>query len=436
MGEFDLDDRVSDIRLESLTVGSLEFFALIIVIVLFYLFSDRKLICLYIAFLPFTDKVYRVLGWQPSDIIALFIILKYSKYIFGQLRFLYWITPFLLVGSLVGLFQFSDNFGLFYSWRLLQTLIASNIILSLIQKEKNVDIYISFYKKIVYFSLAVMLMQFILWLLGFPVAGIFVGLNLARVKGLASEPSTFAIWLALSLAFGFKIGGNKKLLIDKPYIFSILVGLILTGSATGFAVAVVFAIMTLVRLSYFNAQTFLKSMVIMVIVTTTIVVSLGPYASEYLFPKVGFFFTELFDNNAVDNSGRGSDRVLFEYIAKYPAFGIGAFRSSRLGGENDYIAGANFYVTTPTEFGFIGSSGMLMLFLVWINTIYKNRSNENTFFGFALIGWVVGLAGARLFAFHQPWFMIAIYMYHGSYLRHEKVLKFSRDVDTLEFGSK
>ena len=109
-------------------------------------------------------------------------------------------------------------------------------------------------------------------------------------------------------------------------------------------------------------------------------------------------------------------------LKKYPAFGVGAFRASRLGSEDDYIAGANFYVTTPTEFGFVGASGMLILFFAWIVLIRRYRNDDNTFLGFALFGWVVGLAGARLFAFHQPWFILSMYMCCSGNMRLSKVV--------------
>jgi len=73
----------SYIRAVSLEVGSVEFFALVVAVLIsiFILFKYKgtllqKLFLVYVFFIPFTDRVYRLKGvLEPTEVLAIIIIL-------------------------------------------------------------------------------------------------------------------------------------------------------------------------------------------------------------------------------------------------------------------------------------------------------------------------------------------------------------------------
>jgi O-Antigen ligase len=424
------------IRAETLSVPSIEFFALVFAFIFFLFFTEKKLIELYIILLPFTDKVYRFLSLQPSDILSIIIILSNLKYISKNLRYLYLIIPLFLFGSLNGLIQFDDSYGIQYSIRILLIFGAVNVISSsLVNGEKDISSYINLYKKVVWFSLAVAFSQVFFWYLNFPVAGIFYGYGIPRMKGLSHEPSTFCFWLAMSLPFGIQHKSNieeqGKTTFDRPYIVALLITIIYTGSTSGLITTIVLFLLFLLSELKKNLSAvakYLASAVLIVMIIGASNTSLATYFGEYVTAKLGSYISEMVSGESKgEESGRGGDRKLFKYLSENPLFGIGAFRSSQLSEPSDseeYIPGSNFYITIPTEFGVVGTLGLMWIFASWWKLLYVLRCPSNTFIGFGLIAWIVSLVGMRTFGFHQPWLVMCMYvttsLIHSGTVKPEK----------------
>jgi O-Antigen ligase len=422
------------IRAETLELFSIEFFAIIVATVFFLFSTNRTLIELYIILLPFTDKVYRFLSLQPSDILSILIVCLNLKYIGSSLKYLYWLVPCLFIGSLVGLFQFNDFFGIQYSFRILLIFGVVNVISAyLSEKKETQDIYISLYKKVVWFSLVVACLQVILWYLNFPIAGIFYSYGIPRMKGLAHEPSTFCFWLALSLPFGIQrsITESKKFLIDYPYIIALLFVMLVTGSTSGILTAFIFFLLFI----FFELRQNLSRAVNYIVIGAlllSIVLGFGgttvtTYFGEYVTSKLESYVSEMVSGESIKEvSGRGGDRKLFQYLSENPLFGIGAFRASKLQDSEeitvfeDYIPAANFYITTPAEFGIVGTLSITWIFVLWMKILYGIRNPNNIVFGFGLIAWMVSLLGMRVFGFHQPWFLMCIYVSIPSFFSMKK----------------
>jgi O-Antigen ligase len=421
----------SHIRSEVLTIPSIEFFAILLATCYFLFRTERSLIEFYIILVPFNDSVYRILSLQPSDILAFLIILFNLKHLSSKLGYLYWITPFLLIGSLVGLMQFGDSFSIQYCFRLILVFGVVNVISAHLQSEQKRISILNLYKKVVWFSILVALSQIIFWYLGFPVAGVFETFGIPRMKGLSHEPATFCFWLVLSLPFGFL--KTKSTRLDWPYILALLSAILATGSITGIIATVAFIVSFFASEIKNNLNTALKYLFAFVL-TITIVISSGnplvlDYFGGYTIGKVNSYVAQMFfGETSGEVNGRSGDKQLLKYFQENPALGIGAFRSSRIQEASDiqdideYIAAANFYITTPTEFGIMGTLCLAWIFVRWTNILYKLRTPENKVLGLALISWLVFLAGLRVFGFHQPWLIMSLYasMSSGSETKHSK----------------
>jgi hypothetical protein len=406
------------VRSEVLSVPSIEFFALVFAICYFLLFTKKTLIELYIIFVPFNDLVYRFASLQLSDIIAFLIILFNLKYLSSKLKYLYGIFPVLMVGSLVGLLQFGDYFGILYSLRLLLVFGAVNVISAHLQSGEEREAVFSLYKRVVWFSITVALCQVIFWYFGFSIAGIFQTSGIPRMKGLSHEPATFCFWLVLSLPFGFS--GGKHSRTDLPYLFSLVVAILATGSITGIIASIAFAISLFVSKLKTNLNSALRYLFVVVLVTTIISFSSNSfnieYFGEYTISKVDSYISQMFLGKTTEEAnGRSGDKQLIKYFQDNPIFGMGAFRSSKIQEQADtqaadeYIAAANFYLTTIAEFGVVGTLLISCIFIRWGVILYRIQNSNNKFLGFALVAWVVSLAGLRVFGFHQPWLIMSIY---------------------------
>ena len=221
------------IRAEALTPGSLEFFALLAMVI--YSIGKYKLSLMptYVLFIPFTDKVYRVSDIQIADILSVLIvsraILKSKLPINKYVVILFGIFIF---GGWVGGYYFGDFFSLLYTVRVSVIVLASIAIADELQRSPALLPVISkAYRSVIIFSVTVAILQASLWLLGFPIDGVF-WVGYIRVKGLAHEPSTFGIWLALSLPLIIKYKKlSGEMTVDRRLLAAILLGIALTSSA-------------------------------------------------------------------------------------------------------------------------------------------------------------------------------------------------------------
>jgi hypothetical protein len=417
------------VRSETLQIPSLEFFAIVAAAIFFLFFFDKKLIDIYIISLPFTDKVYRVLSLQPIDFISILVIVCNLKHLSTSLGYLYWIMPILLSGSLWGLIQHNDFFGFQYSFRILIIFGAINVIAKFFQDKESRNKYVILYKKVVWFSLIIAFLQVTLWYLNFPISGIFYSFGIPRMKGLGHEPSTFCFWLSLSIPFGIEkvSSGLKQTKYDVPYIVALLITMLITGSLTGLITTLAFFVFFMIYEAKHNLRGLVNFLFPLLLTITLLVATntsaVSDYFGEYSSKKIGSYISEISGSStAVEYNGRGGDRKLIQYFYDSPLFGIGAFRSSRLQdmdvGEEEYIPAANFYFTTPAEFGVCGSLALVWIFTSWIHALRRMWQVDNAVYGLTLLSWLISLVGMRVFGFHQPWFIMCVYssFYHNQSL--------------------
>jgi len=396
------------VRAEYLTLGSIEFFAILFVVVLAVLKYKLNLIKTYILMLPFTDAVYRIASMQPSDILSALIVIRYAKRIKINLLF-FVVFIVLLYGSIVGYFKFDSLFSIAYSIRVLLVILTSIIILDLISENESLRIkIIEIYKIIVYFSVFIGFMQAVLWLIGLPIDGVFY-VGYVRVKGLAHEPSTFAVWLALSLPIVIS-HVNSKMKIDYKLLTTIFVGFVLTSSATATILALFSMIMFIVLSDNISHAKKIFGFFVISFIVFILMTVFSDVVYENIIVKIQNYITELTDINAEDKSGRGGDRYLFYIFKDYIYIGIGVFRSTQIAeslslilGEDIYIPGSNFFLTTFVELGMWVGSFTIVIFIAWMIFILKNTLKGNLYWGISMLSWGIALFGMRIFAFHQPW---------------------------------
>jgi hypothetical protein len=408
----------SFVRAETLAFGSIEFFALVAIAVYAVFKYKGNLIPTYILFIPFTDKVYRIGDLQIADILALLILAKAAiNFRIKFNRYTVLLGGILLGGSVVAMLFHKDIFALAYSIRVFSiALVAMVIAEKLKDSDQLVLIVRKAYKFIVVFSVCVGLFQAVLWSLGLPIDGVFYT-HYIRVKGLGHEPSTFGIWLALSLPLILRDNKHSNYTqYDWPLFGVIMLGMVLTSSSSAIITFLIIGtLMIFVNNKITKVQKILVAGIASVfLVATTAIFNEIVYDNVVL--KAGTYFLELADSTLEDTSGRGGDRYLFLLLSESPNTGIGLFRSSRAAeifaeyGVDLYIPGSNFYLTTYAEFGVIFGPVVLLLIFAWFvwtfHTILKTRS----MWGCSIVGWFFALAAMRIFGFHQPWLNYALFM--------------------------
>jgi hypothetical protein len=405
-------------RAEHLNLISIEFAWLVGAMIFFLRIRNRSLTHLYLISLPYTDKIYRIFDVQPSEIIALVLIAFNFKYILGKLKSLYIIIPFLVLGSLIGVYRSGSLFSALYSIRLIIILCLVNIFSHSKFKFDWIFEGLNIFRVMLFVSIGVAISQAFFWMLGFNIAGVFFQEGFLRVKGLAHEPSTFSVWIALAIPFIIcyhNIVNKNKFSIFISSIM-VIIGLILTSSLLGLIMLAVFWIAIIIFKAYYQgiAIFFKKIFFIPIIIFLLLTFIVPKHIIDYLDDKVHNVVLEFTDASFEDRSGRGGDRLLTKLWDDNLVLGIGAFRSSKLNEKNslddiyfdDYIPAANFFITTITEFGLLGFSG----FCIWGMFIYLQIRKKIHEYNIPIIcgvfAWLVGLLGSRLIAFQLPWILI------------------------------
>lgn len=406
------------IRAEALTPWSLEFFALLAVVVYSIVKYKGSLIPTYVLFMPFTDKVYRIEDIQIADILAALIVCNaVLKNKVPLNRYVSISFSVFVFGGWVGAYCFSDFFSLLYIVRVSVIMLASIAIADELQRSPALFSVISkAYRFIVIFSVTVATIQALFWLLGFPIDGVF-WVGYIRVKGLAHEPSTFGIWLALSLPLIIRINKlNGKMMVDKLLLAAIFWGTALTSSAVAFLTLCVIGIFMILINPQVSKRKKIQGFFGVVLCCILLAAVFNDIVYENIFMKTVTYLAELMDPTLEDRSGRGGDRYLFLLLAQFPLTGIGAFRSSKVEdmlseiGLEAYVPGSNFYATTVVEFGLIFGPIVLLMIFAWIFWSIRLTLRINSQWGCSVIGWFFAILAMRIFGFHQAWLNYALFI--------------------------
>ncbi|MCC8342200.1 hypothetical protein LNN35_05290 [Pseudomonas stutzeri] len=402
------DNPYNYVRAHGLEVFSVEAFALLSLVLLFLLRSDRSLLSLYVLSAPYTDIVYRLHDIQICDVAAVALCLSRPAAILKRAPIFLPMFLILAFGVSVAVALYQDFFSVLYAVKICLAVFSAMVVADLVRDESVYRRVIGLYRLVVLFSVFVATLQFVLWVMGYPIAGVFHLNGIVRVKGLAHEPATFAVWLALAIPLVFHpMQEGRK--FDVKLALAIALGLILTSSATALVVVIAFAVsyvLLVFRFSVFKG--FRVALLSSALIALASLAFWGPLSSK-VYPKIESYVMEITDSEYAGASGRGGDRLLWDYLKGDEIIGIGAFRSSRLQSSEEvtdlstYISATNFYITTLVEFGLV--VGLIALFLIayWVLVAsrYVGVNNIAWFAGF--ISWFVAIAGIRVFAFYQPW---------------------------------
>ncbi len=406
------------IRAEALSLGSLEFFALLAIVVYSVVKYKVSLIPTYVLFIPFTDKVYRIADIQISDILGALIVCRaVLKNKMPINRYVGIVFGVFALGGGIGAYYFGDFFSLLYIVRVSVIVLASIAIADELQRRPALLAVISkAYRFVVIFSVAVATLQAILWLLGLPIDGVF-WVGYIRVKGLAHEPSTFGIWLALALPLIIKYKKlSGRITVDKQLLLAIILGTALTSSAAAFLTICVIGVFMILTNPEISKVKKIKVFLGLVLGSILLVIAFNDILYENVLLKTATYFSELIDPTLEDSSGRGGDRYLFMLLADSPFTGIGVFRSSKAGdvlaelGLDVYVPGSNFYITTMVEFGLILGPLVLIMLFAWILWSVRMTLKAKSQWGCSVIGWFFAISAMRIFGFHQPWLNYALFI--------------------------
>jgi len=448
-----INPSTSYLRAVYLELGSVEFFALLIAILfsLYILFKWKdslflKLFYIYIFFIPFTDRVYRLFGvLEPAEILAIIIILLFlskklvqgrsfptqiglhTKYM-GGLFLLFLLSLLLptsyyfvsaednvekslstpLMASLreppifnwLYLFRFGLIFGVLYIFYLM----AKKEIF-----EKVIKIYIWTGS----FGSLIGISQLLLFYLGYKVYGVFY-INFPRIKGLAHEPATFGAFLISSLALTFFVS-NQQLKFKTFHLLLQSVGLLLTMSASSIPLYFIFLLIlifqclsrkiSLRRLSYYFFA--LGGVIILFFVSNFITKE----TLSYTIGKIFLYVKEVITGQELGTL-RGTDIENLKIALKEnPIFGIGIFNFVFY-----QTSATNTFVMLLAELGIFGFSIFLILthFFYWgvfrLNKLKAYRFNPHALSLFTFILIIpLQLLVLRVINFHYLWFMVALF---------------------------
>jgi len=448
----------SYLRASSLEIGSIEFFALTAALLfsIYILFKYKgsllqKLFYIYIFFIPFTDKVYRLKGvLEPTEILAIIIIFLFmsKKFIRGESFSTKLGLHTKYMGSLFLLFLFSLLLPTFYYFTPMKNVIEESLStpfaanlkkfplfnwLYLIRFGLIMAVFYVFYQMIekeffkksikIYvwagsFASIVGIIQTLFFLLGYKVFGVFFLAGFPRVKGLAHEPATFGAFLVSSLALTFFLS-NRKLKLRISHIIVQTIGLILTMSASAIPIYILFlaflTIQGLIKKIKLKELYLYYSFIGIVVIVFLLSGLVTPETISYNMNKLVLYVKELCTIQSL-GSVRGTDiHYLKEALQKNPILGIGIF---------NFIfyptAATNTFLMLLAELGIFGFSIFLFLtiFFYWgifqLNKLkcYKSNPYALPLFIFILVV-PFQLLALRVLAFHYIWFMIALFVAIG-----------------------
>lgn len=444
----------SYLRATSLEVGSIEFFALTAALLfsIYILFKYKgsllqKLFYIYIFFIPFTDRVYRLKGaLEPTEILAIIIIFLFilKKFVKGESFSIKLGLHTKYMGGLFLLFLFSLLLPTFYYFTPTKNVIdeslsvpfAANlkefplfnwlylirfglivavlyVFYQIVEKEffkKSIKIYVWAGS----FASIVGMTQFLLFLLGHKVFGVFFLAGFPRVKGLAHEPATFGAFLVSSLALTFFLS-NRKLRLRPFHIIVQTIGLILTMSGSAIPIYILFlaflTIQGLIEKIKLKELYLYYSFIGIVIIVFLLSGLITPETISYNMDKLGLYVKDLFTFQNPE-SERGTD-ILFlkESLQQNPIFGIGIF---------NFVfyptAATNTFLMLLAELGIFGFSIFLFLttFFYWgvfrLNKLKCYKSNPYTLPLFVFILTIpFQFFALRVLNFHYIWFMVALF---------------------------
>jgi len=445
----------SYIRAVSLEVGSVEFFTLLAAVLIsaIILFKYKgtllqKLFLVYVFFIPFTDRVYRLKGvLEPTEVLAIIIILIFifEKLVKGGSFSKKTGLHIKYMGGLFLLFLFSLLLPTFYYFHPTNSVIDESLSTSLAASLKTfpffnwlylirfglivVLLYIfyqvvdkKFFEKNIKtyiwagsFASVVGMAQVALFVLGHKVAGVFFLAGFPRVKGLAHEPATFGAFLLSSLALTFFLS-NKKLKLRKLHIVLQTIGLALTMSASAIPIYVIFLVfltvqglMKRIKLKELYFYYFLIAIILVGFFSSGFI---KPETISYTTEKLGFYVKEMVTGQNL-GSGRGGDiYYLKEALKERPVFGIGIFNFVFYPTE-----AANTFFMLFAELGAFGFSIFLFLTIFFYWGVFKlNQSKRYKISPYALPLFTFILTipfqflALRVLNFHYIWFMIALFI--------------------------
>lgn len=401
------------VRAENIELFSLEFFAVAFLFFSILIYRKKGILFVLAMTLPFTDQVYKIFGFSLTDFFALLIIFLNLSCIRENFIKISIISIFGLLGSFICIFLYNDFVSVLLAIKFLIVFSLYCVLKKVLIDEGKRDNFFFGYKYIYLFSVIFALLQYIFWWMGYEVAGAFYLDGILRVKGLAHEPATFACWLVLGLPIAFE-RRNNKVVINYYLLISFFVGMGLTLSATAIIVLFLIFIVAMIYMSKYDRKIFRKSIFLSFLLLPIFIFFAGDKIQEQALPKVKSYVMEMIDESAENNSGRGGDRILFDYLNESPYLGIGMFRATRISNQDDssenFISGTNFYITTVSEWGYFLGPLLILLFIFWIFNLKKYINNNNYLWFAAILGWCLMVAGIRVISFYQPWVGVAVFI--------------------------
>lgn len=456
-------------RATALEPWSVEFFALASAVTfsLIILLKGRermeaKLFFIYIVFLPFTDRVYRVFSLQPVEVIIflLSVISLARSATSGRPLTLGAHTPYLAflaalflvtltVPGFHGFWEgrqaiFGDEYFMtpskyqlppFYNWlywgRFVVIIVGMSLFYQALSGQGSGELLeraIRLYVLAGTFASVVIVIQAALFLGGYGVNGIFYDMGVLRVKGLAHEPTTMGSYLLSSLVLCFSFSGSRGLRVKYGHFLVQLAGLVLTVSVTmmttmfltlaGLAVA-----SGLLRKRISSLLPSWKGALAAIALLVIVAAVLRAGDVELIKDKIGMYVSACLSPESIptDPSGKtgvkGADLYFaLSYLREFPIFGIGF--SNFVFTE---ATATNTYFTMLVESGILGFA----LFALWgllffrkLHSMFRRVSGRSehalALYAYIYITLPMTLFFLRVFNFHYIWVMVLLPFVMGS----------------------
>lgn len=464
-------------RATALEPWSVEFLALACVVIFSIVVLSRgkdrieaKLFFIYIVFLPFTDRVYRVFSLQPVEmvVLVLFMVSIVRFAVSGRPLLLGVYTPYLAFLAALFLLTltapgfrgfweghqviFGDEYFMspsmyqlppVYNWLYWMRFAVITVGMLLFYQaftgegsdallEKGIRLYVLAGT----FAGLVTIVQAALFLGGYGVNGIFYDMGVLRVKGLAHEPTTMGSYLLSSLVLSFSFSRMKGLRVKYGHFLVQLFGMILTVSVTMLTIMVLtIAGMIVASVAMSRRVSSVipswKGALVAVLLLIPVVALAGAGDLGLVKDKIDMYLSAYLSPETIpiDPSGKtgvkGAD-VYFslKYLGEHPFLGIGF---------------SNFVFTeataTNTYFTILAESGVLgfALFSLWALFFYRrlhiifrriNGQSEHVLplYAYIYITLPLTLFFLRVFNFHYIWVMVLFPVVMDSIVKGDKAL--------------
>ena len=407
------------VRAQSLELVSIETLAILVAIAYFgYLVYTKQAsleAAMFLAF-PFSDFVFRVASVGPSEVLELmFILVNYRKI---KLTYVGLMAGLFIIYGLIAFVAGTNGpFAVSYSIRFLLTALVFSIL-----ARTPFRLPLNVMRFMVIFCFAVSTLQVSLWLAGLPIHGIFFDGLVPRTKGLAQEPNPWSVYLVslFPFIFHFRLG--------RVYWIMNLISLTLTMSTEGFVVLCAFLLIRMYLGGFrFRIKVAQARMAAFALFACLILAWLRPEALEngakivHVFDKVVIYVYEISEATGLhwidrpdlglQTSGRGEDvMVLKTLFPTYYLFGIGSFSAREdLLRDKGLVANMtygpqNTYLMFVDEIGITGCILLLPLLVMHYRTLLRHNNPQVRDFVAYSLGFLVMIAGTRVFAFHETWY--------------------------------